>query len=56
MCWKRRLRYWTNIYDVEEFGRLESREETIAILGDRWCSQTTDGETGRGKDKQVVSR
>ena len=32
--------------DVEEFGRLESSEKTIAIPGDRWWR--TDGETGRG--------
>ena len=31
--------------EFEEFGRLESSEKTIAILGDRWWS---DGETGRG--------
>ena len=31
--------------DVEEFGRLESSEKTIAIVGDRWRPQT---ETGRG--------
>ena len=28
------------ICDMEEFGRLESSEETIAILGDRWWPQT----------------
>ena len=32
--------------DMEEFGRLESGEKTIAILGDRWWP--ADGETGRG--------
>ena len=26
--------------DVEEFGRLDSSEKTIAILGDRWWPQT----------------
>ena len=26
--------------DMEEFGRLESCEKTIAILGDRWWPQT----------------
>ena len=26
--------------DMEEFGRLESSEKTIAILGDRWWPQT----------------
>ena len=28
------------VCDMEEFGRLESRERTIAILGDRWWRQT----------------
>ena len=26
--------------DMKEFGRLESSEKTIAILGDRWWPQT----------------
>ena len=26
--------------DMEEFGRLESGEKTIAILGDKWWPQT----------------
>ena len=26
--------------DMEEFGRLESSDKTIAILGDRWWPQT----------------
>ena len=26
--------------DMEEFGKLESSEKTIAILGDRWWPQT----------------
>ena len=26
--------------DMAEFGRLESRKKTIAILGDRWWPQT----------------
>ena len=26
--------------DMEEFGRLESSEKTIAILGGRWLPQT----------------
>ena len=29
-----------DVCDMEEFGRLESREKTIAILGDRWWPQT----------------
>ena len=28
------------VYDMEEFGRVESSEKTIAILGDRWWPQT----------------
>ena len=39
--------------DLEEFGRLESGEKTIAILGDSWVA--ADGETGRGQDDQTVS-
>ena len=27
--------------DMEELGRLESSDKTIAILGDRWWPQTT---------------
>ena len=27
------------VCDMEQFGRLESREKTIAILGDRWWPQ-----------------
>ena len=36
-----------DVCDMEEFGRLESSEETIAILGDRWWPQTAkqDGDT-----------
>ena len=33
--------------DMEEFGRLESSEETIAILGDRWWPQTAKQEGDR---------
>ena len=40
------------VCDMEEFGRLESSEKTIAILGDRVAA---DGETGRGEHKQTVS-
>ena len=29
-----------NVCDTEEFGRLESSEKKIAILGDRWWPQT----------------
>ena len=33
--------------DMKEFGKLESSEKTIAILGDRWWPQTAkrDGDT-----------
>ena len=29
-----------DVCDMEEFGRLESTEQTISILGDRWWPQT----------------
>ena len=29
-----------DVCDMEEFGRLDSGEKTIAILGDRWWPQT----------------
>ena len=29
-----------DVCDMEEFGKLESSEETIAVLGDRWWPQT----------------
>ena len=29
-----------DVCDMEEFGRLESSEKTITILGDRWWPQT----------------
>ena len=29
-----------HVCDMEEFGRLEGSEKTIAILGDRWWPQT----------------
>ena len=29
-----------DVWDMEEFGRLESSKKTIAILGDRWWPQT----------------
>ena len=35
-----------DVCDMKKFGRLESSDKTIAILGDRWWPQ--DGETGRG--------
>ena len=33
--------------DMEEFGRLESSEKTIAILGDRWWPQTAKQDGNR---------
>ena len=30
----------SDVCEMEEFGRLENSEKTIAILGDRWWSQT----------------
>ena len=38
-----------DVCDMKEFGRLESSEKTIAILGDRWWPQTAkqDGEQRR---------
>ena len=38
--------------DMEEFGRPESSEKTIAILGE--IDGVRDGETGWGQDKQAV--
>ena len=29
-----------DVFDIAEFGRPESSEKTIAILGDRWWPQT----------------
>ena len=29
-----------DVCDMEEFGRLENSEKTIAILGDKWWPQT----------------
>ena len=50
---------------MEEFGRLESSEETIAMLGDRWWPQTAKQDGGKiskqffhvinGKGVQVMS-
>ena len=31
-----------DVCDMEEFGRLESSEKTIAILGDGWWPQTAE--------------
>ena len=32
------------VCDVQEFGRLESSEKTIVIVGDRWWPQTAEQE------------
>ena len=32
----------TDEYGTEKFGTLDSSEKTIAILGDRWWSQTAN--------------
>ena len=29
-----------DVHDMEEFGRLENSEKTIAFLGDRWWPQS----------------
>ena len=39
--------------DMEEFGRLESSDKMIAILGDAWWPQTTKRERDR-ISKQVL--
>ena len=36
-----------DVCDVEEFGRLESSEKTIAILGDRWWPKTAEQDGDR---------
>ena len=36
-----------NVCDVEELGRLESNDKTIAILGDRWWPQTAKQDRDR---------
>ena len=33
--------------DIEEFGRLENSEKTIAILGDKWWPKTAKQEGDR---------
>ena len=38
-----------DVCDMEEFGRLESGEKTIAILGDRWWPQTAKQDGDRTK-------
>ena len=42
-----------DVRDMEEFGRLESSEKTIAILGDRWWPQTAQ-QNGGSTSKQFV--
>ena len=41
--------------DMEEFGRLESSEKTIAILGDRWWPQTAK-QDGDRTSKQFLCK
>ena len=36
-----------DVCDMEEFGRLESSEKMIAILGDRWWPQTPNQDVDR---------
>ena len=40
-------------FDTEEFGRLESSEKTIAILGDKWRPQTAK-QVGDRISKQIL--
>ena len=37
-----------DVCDMEELGRLESNEKTIAILGDRWRGRRQRNMTGIG--------
>ena len=43
----------SDVCDMEEFGRLESGEKTIAILGDRWWLQTPT-QDGDRRSKQFL--
>ena len=40
--------------DMEKFGTLDNGEKTIAILGDRWWSQTTK-QQGDKISKKIIS-
>ena len=42
-----------DVFDMEEFGRLESSEKTIAILGDSWWPQTAK-QDGANISKQFL--
>ena len=44
-----------NECDIEEFGRLESSEKTVAILGDRWWPQTAKQEGDRISEQFLFS-
>ena len=44
-----------DVCDMEEFGRLESSEKTIVVLGDRWWSQTAK-QDGDRTSKQFPCR
>ena len=39
--------------DMEEFGRLESSEKTIAILGDGWWPQTAKQDGNRISEQSL---
>ena len=43
-----------DVCDMEEFGRLESSEKNIAILGDRWWPQTAKQDGDRIIIKQLL--
>ena len=40
---------------MEKFGKLDSSEKTIAILGDRWWPQTAKQEGGK-KIKKIICK
>ena len=44
-----------NVRDMEEFGRLESSERTIAILGDKWWPQTAKHDGDRIRKQLLCS-
>ena len=44
-----------DVCDMEEFGRLESSEKTIAILGDRWWPQTAKQDGNRISKQHLCS-
>ena len=44
-----------DVCDMKEFGRLESSEKTIAILGDRWWPQTAKQDGDRISNQFLCS-